>query len=1153
MKSVKHLKISGPFDVQHTPKLSSLDNLFNTNNQNQNQNQKQGQSVLSSNSNFNNLEKSKALSKSMSNLAAAATKNSNNINSHTRGQRSISNTPVSSDNATTLLICVHSFSRSSTNELNMEEGEIVKLVQKGTIRDHVLVQSITKVGDPGWVPKDCVKVLEIVPNLHHQQQQQQHNKSPSAATAIMNNNNSNPSSRGSSSSNSTSTGSVSSFGFASQGQKDSISSYNSSSIGSINETTTLTGKSQFQQQQPQPAPLVQPLPMVQPKPGYQQQQLFTPPSTPPTQKESPIQFKDSFKQSPQSHLLPQPSQPYSYNNNSNTSVSPHSSIINNNNNSNNSNNRKRSASAFPFSNIRVRSTHKCEGRYWYKVDAVNDFRSTRLSLCRYYHDFYDLHSTLIDICYDNGSGQEQVKLPRLPNPMSLHANNKEEKENDVDVLKARCRQLEIYLNQLLQCVNLEELGHGGGLQGQPGQGPQGQQQRYLKVLFNWLRPKSSDLEIGRGNHMSEKEIVEKLQFNLSASVNGGFSGLGNGVGVPGKIGGALPPLQAQPPLPGHKSHAGSRSGSGSGMGMPGMIPRKMPSLASLQQPMYHNPGGPGAGHGLQHHVSQPQLQSQLQPQHSGNGNNKFVFTNNISSQQAQKQQKHARQLSNSLNSPVPSLPHLNVELSHSHHLSSSSGMGSGNGGMGMGMGMGGYGHGRNFSVASCGAVSVHSGYRGNMDLNNNNNNNNNNHISNNNYNNSNSNNNDSMGMNNSNSRNMTLNNNNNNSNTIMETENITSPTTAKHVPFKRLDSNGPIPMSSFDDVHNAVPAPLPKTENDLVQSTSAPASTGTAMGVTGPQQQQQQPQPQPQEEEKEKVEEKLTKMFSEVNMIDTNDICLIDDHEDEEDASDAGYSFENDDDNDSGSILATPPIKHTGDHDPTRAMSMDQIVGGLELGDGDLMDIEQDSGDAEEEDVDVDAPTQPLFFGSTPCLVGSGPASPLIGSSWNGGPGVAGLTSGVSVSSPALNLISGSGIQTTIGTTADLPFFGANPIQTPTSRTGSEMGDGTSGSNSGDGISGETIRCKVVRGEEMMMIKLPLNCTLHLLKLSILTNYVTGDPRQSLKLFDDLKLSCLLGKENGGGVVKLGSNQDLKFCLDLVCAGSAGGKAKKGKLVVRVE
>ncbi|GME84376.1 unnamed protein product [Ambrosiozyma monospora] len=370
MKSVKHLKISGPFDVQHTPKLSSLDNLFNTTN-----------NPLPPNSNFNNLEKSKALSKSMSNLAAAANHSNSNINSknsHTRGQRSISNTPVSSDNETTLLICVHSFSRSNSNELNMEEGEIVKLVQKGTVRDHVLVQSITKVGDPGWVPKDCVKVLEIVPNLRHQP----HNKSPTmgggAATAIMNNNNSNPSSRGSSSSNSTSTGSVSSFGFGLQGQKDSISSYNSSSVGSINETTTLTGKplsqtqsqTQFQTQfqQPQPAPLVQPLPMpnpmpmVQPQPSYQQQQLFTPPSTPPTQKESPIQFKDSFKQSSQSshqspHLLPQPSQPYSFNNN--TSISPHSSINNNMNN-----NRKKSASAFPFSNIRVRSTHKYEGRYW---------------------------------------------------------------------------------------------------------------------------------------------------------------------------------------------------------------------------------------------------------------------------------------------------------------------------------------------------------------------------------------------------------------------------------------------------------------------------------------------------------------------------------------------------------------------------------------------------------------------------------------------------------------------------------------------------------------------------------------------------------------------------------------------------------------------
>ncbi|GME99630.1 unnamed protein product [Ambrosiozyma monospora] len=261
-----------------------------------------------------------------------------------------------------------------------------------------------------------------------------------------------------------------------------------------------------------------PMPMVQPQPSYQQQQLFTPPSTPPTQKESPIQFKDSFKQSSQSshqspHLLPQPSQPYSFNNN--TSISPHSSINNNMNN-----NRKKSASAFPFSNIRVRSTHKYEGRYWYKVDAVNEFRATRLSLCRYYHDFYDLHSTLIDICYDNGSGQ--VKLPRLPNPMSLHANNKD--ENDAGVLKARCRQLEIYLNQLLQCVNLEELGGGNQQQAQQSQ------QRYLKVLFNWLRPKSSDLEIGRGNHMSEKEIVEKLQANVS--VSGGMAGLGNGAGGP---------------------------------------------------------------------------------------------------------------------------------------------------------------------------------------------------------------------------------------------------------------------------------------------------------------------------------------------------------------------------------------------------------------------------------------------------------------------------------------------------------------------------------------------------------------------------------------------------------------------------------------------
>ncbi|GME83447.1 unnamed protein product [Ambrosiozyma monospora] len=564
-----------------------------------------------------------------------------------------------------------------------------------------------------------------------------------------------------------------------------------------------------------------------------------------------------------------------------------------------------------------------------------------------------------------------------------------------------------------------------------------------------------------------------------------MAGLGNGAGGPGKIGGALPPGQAQPPLPNYNNNSGHSSRNGSGSGPAMMIPRKMPSLASLQlqqqqqqQPMYHNPGP------LQHHVSQPQLQQpQLHSQHSGgSGNNKFVFTNNISAQQAQKQQKHARQLSNSLNSPIPSLQHLKVDLPHlSTGSSGMNGMNNMNGGMGMG------GHGRNYSVVSSSGVSVHS-----MIMSNNNN----------------------MNNNIGNIRNL------NNSNTIMEG---TTTTTVKNVPFKRLDSNGPIPMDSFDDVHNIVP--LPKPANELIHSSSAPASSGP----TGQQQQQQQQQQKDNDEE-----EKLTRMFSEVKMYDTNDICLIDDHNDN---NDADSSF---DDEDEGSILASPTLK-----DPSsqmRGMSMDQIVGGMELGGDDLMDVDASTnavGDVEEDDdvAEEDVPTQPLFFGSTPCLTGSGPGSPLTGSPMTG---VAALAS-ASVSSPALNMVSGSGVQTTIGTTADLPFFGAN------ASTGSETGAGAGGANGG-----ETIRCKVVRGEEMMMIKLPLTSTLHLLKLSILTNYVTGDPRQSLKLFDDLKLSCLLGVENGGGVVKLNSNEDLKFCLDVVC-GCGSGKGKKTKLVVRVD
>ncbi|KAI5951014.1 hypothetical protein KGF54_004088 [Candida jiufengensis] len=96
-------------------------------------------------------------------------------------------------------------------------------------------------------------------------------------------------------------------------------------------------------------------------------------------------------------------------------------------------------------------------RYWYRLD-VELSNKTKIYLCRYYQDFYNLHINLLDLISkipneDKEEDEIDLKLPKLPEPLPTRSkkdvNENNILEDDINLLLKRCNDLNIYINKLI--------------------------------------------------------------------------------------------------------------------------------------------------------------------------------------------------------------------------------------------------------------------------------------------------------------------------------------------------------------------------------------------------------------------------------------------------------------------------------------------------------------------------------------------------------------------------------------------------------------------------------------------------------------------------------------------------------------------------------
>lgn len=143
-----NLVVSGPFNVQHIPKIKSLAPAYQSRN---NDDQKL---VGSASSNFGVASPGGSSFPSLQN-------NYSNSNAYSNSY-SNSSTPKSAARfvPNTIVVCVHPFEAEYENEVSCAPGDIFKLVDSKCVNGWILTMSITS-GSKGWIPKDNVKVLDL--------------------------------------------------------------------------------------------------------------------------------------------------------------------------------------------------------------------------------------------------------------------------------------------------------------------------------------------------------------------------------------------------------------------------------------------------------------------------------------------------------------------------------------------------------------------------------------------------------------------------------------------------------------------------------------------------------------------------------------------------------------------------------------------------------------------------------------------------------------------------------------------------------------------------------------------------------------------------------------------------------------------------------
>ncbi|VEU22543.1 DEKNAAC103403 [Brettanomyces naardenensis] len=335
--------VSGPFNVQKNPMLTPVEELTKT-------------PAMSMAPNVPSLFSGPSVPRSFSEPITNTT-----ISNLARG-RSIPNSvanPLSPSSQTfesnelPILVCISPFEGESQNELSTHIGDTLRLLSKSVVNGWIFVQSIDVKDSAGWVPKDSVKVLDIIPSSSYQAR-----------------------------SSSSSSGSMASSSSPTPHLPSPPVSMKSSNGNLASSWTQQPQQRQDQLETPPPTPLPK---VAEFNSSPRSMTAVRSATTPPTNSSQGFSRLISVLEG---SALP--------------TASPFGNKIS-------------SVTTFPYSNISVHSVHCTNNRYWYRVDTLN--KETQIHLCRFYQDFYDLQVEILENRDKFGEDfKDMPKLPNLISP-----------------------------------------------------------------------------------------------------------------------------------------------------------------------------------------------------------------------------------------------------------------------------------------------------------------------------------------------------------------------------------------------------------------------------------------------------------------------------------------------------------------------------------------------------------------------------------------------------------------------------------------------------------------------------------------------------------------------------------------------------------------
>ncbi|OUM52196.1 hypothetical protein BVG19_g1363 [[Candida] boidinii] len=397
-------------------------------------------------------------------------------------QTGIDNVEFEKSTENIVLIAKYSFEAQSESELTIEEGEPLKLIsKKGIANGWIYVQPISRVSDPGFIPKNYVFQMDFNPERSTSVSAMKQNYTTAPYPAIIK-----PNSYSTISSTSSNSGSAS--------EKDN----NKSSVSSFSSTNSVFSTYNTSSSSPNtssPATLSE-LQSAEKQGSAKNQIAENPSETLSFYNSSMTAPNKTFKNSIQTKLnsapefLPMNIQQTVPTLSKKQSETPSTSLS--------KGNTLEKVSESNYTNLVIASVGNSNGRFWYRIDYQMVQSASRVYLCRFYQDFYALQLNLLkelkDL-HDTNPETQSIKLPQLPNPISVNSFDKNNKNTSIKKSDGRCDELSVYINSVnILCTKCQS----------------------LSVVFkDFLKPSVTDMTLQNNKILSSREIDEIIKPKTS--------------------------------------------------------------------------------------------------------------------------------------------------------------------------------------------------------------------------------------------------------------------------------------------------------------------------------------------------------------------------------------------------------------------------------------------------------------------------------------------------------------------------------------------------------------------------------------------------------------------------------------------------------------